>query len=73
MLSVFSGNWRSNSRIASAASDATTDCVDPDSFGFVDETGKEHIGKITAGNKKAVDAALEKGDIAALKAEAAAA
>ncbi|RXW15436.1 hypothetical protein EST38_g10411 [Candolleomyces aberdarensis] len=72
-FAFFSGNWRSNSRIASAASDATTDCVDPDTFGFVDESGKEHTGKITAANKGAIDAAFKKGDIAALKTVAAAA
>ncbi|KAJ2922037.1 hypothetical protein H1R20_g15069, partial [Candolleomyces eurysporus] len=42
-------------------------------IGFIDESGKEHIENIAAGNKKAVDAALKKGDIAGLKTEAAAA
>ncbi|KAJ2921611.1 hypothetical protein H1R20_g15483, partial [Candolleomyces eurysporus] len=45
----------------------------PDSFGFVDETGKEHVAKITEANKKAVYGALEKGDVTALKTEAGAA
>jgi hypothetical protein len=73
LLTVFSGNWRSNSRIASLATTSDEDCVEPDTFGFVDESGKEHTGKITAANKGAVEAALKKGDVAALKTEAAAA
>ncbi|RXW16375.1 hypothetical protein EST38_g9474 [Candolleomyces aberdarensis] len=48
-------------------------CVEPDSFGFVDEAGKQHIAKITEVNKKAIYEALEKGDVAALSTEAAAA
>ena len=47
------------------------DCIKPDSFGYVDETGKEHIAKITAANKEAVYSALEKGDTAALRTVAA--
>ncbi|RXW13746.1 hypothetical protein EST38_g12108, partial [Candolleomyces aberdarensis] len=71
---VLSGNWRSSSRIAAAASESSsTDCVEPDSFGYVDETGKAHVAKITEANKKAIYGALEKGDVAALRTEAAAA
>ncbi|RXW15437.1 hypothetical protein EST38_g10410, partial [Candolleomyces aberdarensis] len=55
-----------------AASSSTEDCVEPDSFGFVDETGKEHVAKITEANKKAIYGAVAKGDVAALKTEAAA-
>ena len=70
-LLVFSGNWRSRSRIGSAVESSSTDeCVEPDSFGFVDETGKEHIAKITEANRKAIYGALEKGDVTALKTEA---
>ncbi|KAJ2928401.1 hypothetical protein H1R20_g8707, partial [Candolleomyces eurysporus] len=68
---IRSGNWRSRSRIGDAAkSGSTEDCVEPDSFGFVDETGKEHIAKITEANKEAIYGALEKGDVATLKTEA---
>ncbi|RXW12734.1 hypothetical protein EST38_g13122, partial [Candolleomyces aberdarensis] len=67
-------NWRSSSRIAAAASESSsTDCVEPDSFGYVDETGKAHVAKITEANKEAIYGALEKGDVAALRTEAAAA
>ena len=70
-LLVLSGNWRSSSRIAAAASESSsTDCVEPDSFGFVDEAGKEHVAKITEANKEAVYGALKKGDVAALRAAA---
>ncbi|KAJ2933858.1 hypothetical protein H1R20_g3232, partial [Candolleomyces eurysporus] len=73
-FAFFSGNWRSRSRIGSAVeSSSTEDCVEPDSFGFVDETGKEHVAKITEANKKAVYGALEKGDVSALKTQAGAA
>ena len=65
---VFSGNWTSKAPIAASTdSKVTTACVEPDSFGYVDETGKEHIAKITAANKEAVYGALEKGDVAALR------
>ncbi|KAJ2922030.1 hypothetical protein H1R20_g15062, partial [Candolleomyces eurysporus] len=71
---LFSGNWHSRSRIGSAVElNSTEDCVEPDSFGFVDDTGKERITKITQANKKAIYGALEKGDVAALKTEAGAA
>ncbi|KAJ2914111.1 hypothetical protein MD484_g6307, partial [Candolleomyces efflorescens] len=72
-FAFFSGNWRSSSRIASLATTSADDCVDPDTFGFTDEDGKEHTGKITAANKGAVDAALKQGNVAALKSVAAAA
>ncbi|RXW14694.1 hypothetical protein EST38_g11155 [Candolleomyces aberdarensis] len=71
-FAMLSGNWRSSSRIAGAASSSTEDCVEPDSFGFVDETGKEHVAKITEANKKAIYGAVAKGDVAALKTEVAA-
>ena len=51
---------------------APADCVEPDSFGFVDENGKEHVSKISEGNRRVVYAALGKGDIVTLKVEAAA-
>ncbi|KAJ2933305.1 hypothetical protein H1R20_g3791, partial [Candolleomyces eurysporus] len=73
-FAMLSGNWRSSSRIAAAASESSaTDCVEPDSFGFVDETGKEQVAKITEANKEAVYGALKKGDVAALRTQAAAA
>ncbi|RXW14696.1 hypothetical protein EST38_g11156 [Candolleomyces aberdarensis] len=51
---------------------APADCVEPDSFGFVDENCKEHIAKISEGNRKAVYGALGTGDVATLKVETAA-
>ncbi|RXW12038.1 hypothetical protein EST38_g13817 [Candolleomyces aberdarensis] len=73
-FAFFSGNWRSRSRIGGAVEQSSTeDCVESDSFGFVDETGKEHIAKITEANKKAIYGALEMGDVAALETEAGAA
>ena len=73
---VYSGSYRSNLITAQPTSTrlvtrAPADCVEPDSFGFVDESGKEHIAKISEGSRKAVYAALGKGDVARLKVEAA--
>jgi hypothetical protein len=75
---VYSGSYRSSSVTAQPTSTrivarAPGDCIEPDSFGFVDENGKEHVSKISEGNRKAVYAALGKGDVATLKVEAAAA
>ncbi|RXW14699.1 hypothetical protein EST38_g11160 [Candolleomyces aberdarensis] len=78
-FAFYSGNYRSSLGLRAEpttktriASRAPADCVQPDSFGFVDENGEEHITKITGGNRKAVYAALAKSDVATLKVEAAA-
>ncbi|KAJ2914109.1 hypothetical protein MD484_g6309, partial [Candolleomyces efflorescens] len=71
-FAAYSGRYRSNLSTAQPTSSrivarAPADCIEPDSFGFVDENGKEHLSKISAGNRRAVYAALGKGDVATLK------
>ncbi|KAJ2930120.1 hypothetical protein H1R20_g6986, partial [Candolleomyces eurysporus] len=76
-FAFYSGNYRTNLVTAQPTSTrlvtrAPADCIEPDSFGFVDENGKEHITKISEGNRRAIYSALGKGDVATLKVEAAA-
>ena len=75
-VTAYSGRYRSSLSTAQPTSSrivarAPADCIEPDSFGFIDENGKEHVSKISAGNRRAIYAALGKGDVATLKVEAA--
>ena len=73
---VYSGNYcwslsTATITITRVATRAPSNCIEPDSFGFTDENGKEHIAKIPEGQRKAIYSALGNGDVAALKVEAA--